>query len=122
VSEQSPGGEERLDPQHPDYRFSLANERTFLAWVRTALALLAAGVGVVNLPAGFSSTTGRHILGMLLVVLGLVASISSFVRWRANNNAISTGAPLPASHSTPIIAVGLTGVAVIALVLVISNL
>jgi inner membrane protein YidH len=121
VSEQPPGGQ-RLDPQHPDYRFSLANERTFLAWVRTALALLAAGVGVVNLPAGFSSSTGRQILGLLLVVLGLVASIGSFVRWRANNRAITTGSPLPASNSTPIIAAGLSVVAIIALVLVISNL
>ena len=30
----------------PDYRFSLANERTFLAWIRTALGFLAAGVGL----------------------------------------------------------------------------
>src|SRR6185312_1745313 len=32
--------------EEPDYRFSLANERTFLAWIRTALALMAAAVGV----------------------------------------------------------------------------
>lgn len=33
----------------PDYRFSLANERTFLAWIRTALGFLAAGLGLINL-------------------------------------------------------------------------
>ena len=31
------------DGEEPDYRFTLANERTFLAWVRTALGLLAGG-------------------------------------------------------------------------------
>lgn len=30
----------RREGRDPDYRFSLANERTFLAWIRTALALL----------------------------------------------------------------------------------
>jgi putative membrane protein len=35
--------------QEPDYRFSLANERTFLAWIRTALAILASGVALDQL-------------------------------------------------------------------------
>ena len=30
----------------PDYRFSLANERTFLAWLRTGLALVGGGFAV----------------------------------------------------------------------------
>jgi putative membrane protein len=34
----------RHEGTEPDYRFTLANERTFLAWIRTALALLAGGV------------------------------------------------------------------------------
>ncbi|WP_283215114.1 DUF202 domain-containing protein [Pseudofrankia sp. DC12] len=38
----------------PDYRFSLANERTFLAWIRTALALLAGGIAVVQIVPSFS--------------------------------------------------------------------
>jgi putative membrane protein len=122
MSDQVPRESQRPDPTHPDYRFSLANERTFLAWVRTSLALLAGGIGVVNLPSGFASSTGRHILGILLVVLGLIASVGSFVRWRANNNAIAQGAPLPATNSMPIIAAGLTVVAILALVLVIANL
>jgi putative membrane protein len=110
-----------LDPSHPDYRFSLANERTFLAWVRTALALLAAGIGVVNLPSGFSSSAGRHILGVLLVLLGLFAAVGSLLRWRANNNAIAQGSPLPRSNSMPIVAGGVTVVGIIALILVIAN-
>ena len=38
----------------PDYRFSLANERTFLAWIRTALGFLAAGVGLDQLAPDFA--------------------------------------------------------------------
>jgi putative membrane protein len=41
--------------EEPDYRFTLANERTFLAWIRTSLALLAGGVAVVQLVPGFTS-------------------------------------------------------------------
>jgi putative membrane protein len=106
---------------HPDYRFSLANERTFLAWVRTSLALLAAGIGVVALPSHFSSRTGRHVLGLLLVLLGVLAASGSYLRWRANEAAIRDGAPLPSSRSMPIVAAGLTGFAVLALILVIAD-
>jgi putative membrane protein len=107
---------------HPDYRFSLANERTFLAWCRTALALLAAGVGVVYLPASDVLPNGRKVLGLMLVVLGGFSAGSSYARWRANRNAIARGAPLPRSNSMPIVAAGLVAVAVVALVVVISNL
>ena len=34
--------------EHPDIRFTLANERTFLAWLRTAIGLIAAGVAVFH--------------------------------------------------------------------------
>jgi putative membrane protein len=112
---------EPADDSHPDYRFSLANERTFLAWIRTSLALLAAGIGVVNLPSDFSDSTGRHLLGIVLVVLGLFAAVGSYARWRANQHAIQTGSPLPHSRSMPVVAGGLTAVGVIALVLVIAN-
>lgn len=32
----------------PDPRFSLANERTVLAWLRTSLAFVAAGLGAAT--------------------------------------------------------------------------
>jgi len=107
---------------HPDYRFSLANERTFLAWVRTALALLAAGVGIVAVPSHFSSRGGRETLGTILVVLAILAAGGSYLRWRANEAAIRSGTPFAPSRSMPIVAAGLTGVAVLALVLVLIDL
>lgn len=61
----------------PDYRFTLANERTFLAWIRTALALLAGGVAVIKLVPSFSVAGGGHLLGIPLVVLSLLLSVSA---------------------------------------------
>jgi putative membrane protein len=121
VSE-APADPPAVGTSHPDYRFSLANERTFLAWVRTALALLAAGIGVVNLPSHFSSRAGRQVLGVVLLVLGVVAAAASYLRWRASDAAIRSGKPLPPSRSMPIVAAGLTVVAVLALVLVLADL
>jgi putative membrane protein len=116
-----PSGAADTSGERPDYRFSLANERTFLAWVRTALALLAAGIGVIDLPSGISHR-GREALGVLLVVIGLVAAVGSLARWRANDNAIRHGRPLPDSPVMPAVALGVVVVAIIALALVIAYL
>jgi putative membrane protein len=122
VTEPDAAPEVATPPPHPDYRFSLANERTFLAWCRTSLALLAAGIGVVYLPSATALPTGRKILGVLLVVMGMFSAGSSYARWRANRNAIAQGSPLPRSNSMLVVAGGLTAVAVIALVLVIAEI
>jgi putative membrane protein len=111
-----------VSPSHPDYRFSLANERTFLAWVRTALALLAAGIAIVALPSRFSSRAGREVLSIVLIVLAVLAAGGAYLRWRANEAAITSGTPLSPSRSMPIVAAGLTAVAVLALALVLADL
>ena len=54
----------------PDYRFSLANERTFLAWIRTALGFLAAGVGLDQLAPDFATPLIREVLALLLCLFG----------------------------------------------------
>ncbi|NUT58175.1 MAG: DUF202 domain-containing protein [Agromyces sp.] len=88
----------------PDYRFTLANERTFLAWIRTALALLAGGV----LLHQFASTLEpRGVLVSVSVALGLIAavlSVVSYTRWRANEIAIRRSRPLPYSWVLPALA------------------
>src|SRR6476661_4070594 len=55
----------------PDYRFTLANERTFLSWIRTALALIAGGVAVVQLVPDFGFPGSRRIVGALLAGMGV---------------------------------------------------
>ncbi|MFE6257367.1 YidH family protein [Agromyces sp. NPDC057865] len=88
----------------PDYRFTLANERTFLAWIRTALALLAGGVLLHQFAATLEP---RVVLVSVSVALGLIASVLSVVsytRWRANEIAIRRRRPLPYSWVLPALA------------------
>lgn len=104
--------------EDPDYRFSLANERTFLAWIRTSLGLLAGGVGVVQLVPRFSIPGGRTVLGVVLVSLALLVSASSYARWERNERAIRMNRALPRSPVARVLALGLSVVAVGALLLI----
>jgi putative membrane protein len=105
----------------PDYRFSLANERTFLAWIRTALALLAGGVAAVQLVPAFKFHGGRLILGVTLVVLAVMVAAGSYHRWMANERAMRLSQSLQPSLVPRLLAGGLTLVALLALVLVIVS-
>ncbi len=110
----------RQEGEEPDYRFSLANERTFLAWVRTALALLAGGVVLEQ----FSTHIGQHavivILAVALSVVSAVLSVIAFVRWRANEIAMRHGRRLPTTVAIPLLsAVVLAVAAVIAILIVV---
>jgi putative membrane protein len=105
----------------PDYRFSLANERTFLAWIRTSLALLAGGVAAVQLVPAFKFHGGRLILGVTLVVLAIMVAAGSYHRWMANERAMRLGQSLQPSLVPRLLAGGLTLVALLALLLVIVS-
>lgn len=104
--------------EEPDYRFTLANERTFLAWIRTALAMLAAAVAVAQLVPSFRPVAARHILAGLLAALGLLISATAYWRWRGNQHAMRTGRPLPALRLAPVLTIVLTAVAVVVVVTV----
>ena len=78
----------------PDARFSFANERTFLAWVRTALALLAAGVALDAVPLPIPSAL-QTLLAAAFVLLGLSCAVASWVRWARAERAMRRGEPLP---------------------------
>jgi putative membrane protein len=89
----------------PDPRFSLANERTFLAWIRTALAFLAAGVALEALDLPIAP--GLRLAGALvLTFLGVITPVLSWVRWGALERALRQGRPLPSSLLGPVLAVG----------------
>jgi putative membrane protein len=89
----------------PDYRFSLANERTFLAWIRTALALNAGGLAVAGLLPQFAGL-GRELLAVSLIGLGTVISVQSVIRWAKNEEAMRVDAPLPPSPLPAVLAIG----------------
>jgi putative membrane protein len=78
----------------PDPRFSLANERTFLAWVRTALAVLAGGVALDAVELDGSRWL-QTVLAAALVVLGLLLAGVAWLRWAAAERAMRLRRPLP---------------------------
>ena len=82
----------------PDYRFTLANERTFLAWIRTALALMAGGVALVQLVPKFGITGVRHALSVFLVISGGLLAALAVRRWQQVQTAMRRDAPLPSSR------------------------
>ncbi len=100
--------------QEPDYRFTLANERTFLAWVRTSLALAAGGLGAVSLIPDFF---GSHVLGILLLALSIATAATAYRRWALNEAAMRLGEPLPPSRLPQFMAAGTAVVGVVAAVL-----
>jgi putative membrane protein len=100
--------------REPDARFSLANERTFLAWIRTSLALIAGGVALDALASGIQPTL-RLIASVLLILAGLATPVQAWLGWMRSERALRRGTPLPAAVlSLPIgIAVLVAGVLVL---------
>ncbi|WP_328618749.1 YidH family protein [Actinokineospora pegani] len=105
--------------EEPDYRFSLANERTFLAWVRTSLALLAGGVAVSQYVPQ-APVWLRLAIALALVLLGTTLAVLSHRRWRSTELAMRLHRPLPPTTQLPLLTVGLTvvGLGILVLVLV----
>lgn len=120
VPERAGSGEAGPDDEfEPDYRFTLANERTFLAWLRTALALLAGAVAVVQLVPEFSIAGARHLLGGLLALMSLLAAGAGLRRWTQVNYAIRRGLPLPPLRVPRVLTAGFMLIALLALALLI---
>ena len=103
--------------KEPDVRFSYANERTFLAWNRTALALIAAGLAVTTLLPKLDVDYGRRIIGVPLIALGAFVAWTSYRRWEDNERAMRLGQPLPPSNLPRVLAVGIAIAALLAAVI-----
>ena len=103
----------------PDYRFTLANERTFLAWIRTALGLLAGGVAVGQVVPPFGVPGATAALSLMCLGLAAVLAATSYPRWRAVQRAMRAGRPLPSSRAVLVLAVGVLVVTLTAAVLVV---
>ncbi|MFJ7748968.1 YidH family protein [Arthrobacter sp. NPDC097144] len=96
-----PGGTE------PDPRFTLANERTFLAWIRTSLAFLAGGLALEAFALEAFPEPLRKVLAILLVLTGMLLSAGAAVRWVAIESSMRHGRPLPLPLIVPFL--GLAG-------------
>lgn len=101
----------------PDPRFSLANERTYLAWLRTSLGLVASGVAVERLLPELRFPGARQAIGIALVTVGALAAATANRRWRKVDAALRSGEPLPPPKVAQVLSVtiAIAGVATILL-------
>jgi putative membrane protein len=108
---------ESVDDAEPDYRFTLANERTFLAGIRTALALIAGGVALLQLVPPSGMPAARDGLSAFLIVAGGTLAALAVRRWQQVQAAMRRNAALPASRLPAVLTAVLLGVTVFLLVL-----
>jgi putative membrane protein len=105
----------------PDYRFTLANERTFLAWERTSLGLLAAAVAIVQFVPEFAIPGARHVVGAFLAILAMLSAGLGLYRWRQVDNAMRRGLPLPKQRAPVVLGLGLVLLGVLVLGVVVAK-
>jgi putative membrane protein len=115
-------GRLRSEPagKEPDYRFTLANERTFLAYVRTALGLDAAGLAASQF-LEHGGTRLRDALAIAAIVLAIAVATLGYLRWQRVERAMRLGEPLPPIGLPLVLAAGMVGLSAIAIALVASR-
>lgn len=101
------------EDQEPDYRFTLANERTYLAYLRTSLACYAGGLSAVQFLHIDGERGPSRVIGVVLVTAGIVTTVGAYRRWQRNLAAMRQGAPLPATRLPLVLAatIGVVGLA-----------
>ena len=82
------------DGVDPDVRFSLANERTYLAWVRTGLALVAGAVAVHSPVLDLGPVVGT-LLSAWLLLLAATCVGQGWWRWQRTEKALRQTGHLP---------------------------
>ena len=95
----------------PDPRFTLANERTFLAWIRTALALIAGGVALDAIPLSIADGLQKA-AGVALILIGTAAAVYAWWIWFRTELAMRRDLPLPATNGMAVLTVGVVVVGV----------
>ncbi|WSS24249.1 DUF202 domain-containing protein [Streptomyces sp. NBC_01190] len=102
----------------PDYRFSLANERTFLAWIRTALSLIGGGFAVDQFLTDHLTHWVRALLALVLLLGGVACTLRAVNHWIRSERAIRRGADLPVSRFPTALALLIVILAVVMVVVV----
>ncbi|GAA3508783.1 YidH family protein [Dietzia aurantiaca] len=109
------------DGQEPDPRFTLANERTFLAWIRTSLGLTAGAVALEAFAGDEIPEIIRTPLACILLVLAAVLAIVAFRRWIRIEFAMRHKQPLPMPQASILLALGISIGAVVLIVAILSG-
>ena len=104
------------EPDRPelDARFSLANERTYLAWIRTSLALTAVGL-VAAKAIEFNHDELRWIVAVPPIAGAAALALEARARWRAHEAAMRAGDPLPAGRNLGIVSALVAAYAILVL-------
>jgi putative membrane protein len=105
----------------PDYRFSLANERTFLAWLRTGLALVGGGLAAAQFLPPLAMSHLREAIAVTLLLLGGLVAIRAVDHWARTERAIRLGRELPASRFPAVLAIAVGVGAVLLVVAVLTR-
>lgn len=105
--------------KNPDYRFSLANERTYLAWIRTALAILAGAVLLKQVAASLLSHRLVMVTSVGLALLAGAIGVLAYLQWRRNEHAMRLERALPRSVLMPVLTAAVAAVAGVASILVV---
>ena len=103
-----------------DYRFSLANERTFLAWIRTSVALVAGGI-VAAKALSFNHDVWRWVIATPPIVGGGLVAALATARWRRFEAAMRQGRELPVGRTIVVLGVAIALYAVLVLVAAIAD-
>ncbi len=104
----------------PDPRFTMANERTYLAWIRTSLGLLAAGVAVAEFLDSTSEAV-RLAIAVPLIALGAATALSAFGEWERKERAMRLKEPLPVSRLPRLLGLAVGVVGLIAAILTLAG-
>ena len=83
------------EERRPDTQAELANERTYLAWLRTGLALVAVGVGAERVLPAEGIIWARQLIGVSLILAGVLTAGLARWHWRRIDRAMRAGRPIP---------------------------
>ncbi|WP_235900369.1 YidH family protein [Lolliginicoccus suaedae] len=121
ASGEHPDDEPLTETTRPDERFTLASERTFLAWIRTSLGLMVAGIALIHVVPEFANETIRSLIGGSLVVLAGAAAAAGLGRWFAVEKALRTGSDMPGSRHLVALTTVVVLVSAIAVIAIIAD-
>lgn len=105
----------------PDYRFTLANERTFLAWIRTSLGTLAAGVAIHEMLPVTGNFVAPNAISLAFIVLSVLLATGAYFHWRTAQQAIRRGGPLRGTTMVTTVTAALALVALLACVVIVAS-